>query len=228
MSLFLLFISRVSSHKLVEIYLVTVEIRAVNAGISDLAVYGNTASAAHSRTIDHDRVERNDGLYTVRLGGLTYEFHHRYRTYRNNFVKLSAAVDKLFQLIGNKAVVASAAVIGAEVKVCAYSCHLVLEDNYVLASEACDKVYFYAHLVQSLSLRISDSAANAAANYCYSLDVAVLGSNAERTYYVKYLVALVEHSAAVAAAVPGRAAAEADLRKNDRCSPSSLHVFERQ
>ena len=77
---------------------------------------------------------------------------------------------------------------------CAYSSHLVLEDNYVLASEACDKVYFYAHIVQSLSLRISDSAANAAANYCYSLDVAVLGSNAERAYYVKYRIALIEHS----------------------------------
>ena len=33
---------------------------------------------------------------------------------------------------------------------------------------------------------------------------------------------------AIAAVVPGRAAAEADLRKNDRCSPSALHVFERQ
>lgn len=26
----------------------------------------------------------------------------------------------------------------------------------------------------------------------------------------------------------GKRAAEADLRKNDRCSPSALHVFERQ
>ena len=46
-----------SHHHIIEVNLVGVEFGAVNTYELDLIVYGYTAAAAHSRTVNHNRVK---------------------------------------------------------------------------------------------------------------------------------------------------------------------------
>ena len=72
-------IDAVAAHEFVIIDLVAVKVRAVDAGEFDLAADRDTTAAAHAGAVDHDGVQRDDGLDAEGLGGLGDELHHRDR-----------------------------------------------------------------------------------------------------------------------------------------------------
>ena len=108
-------IDAVAAHEFVIIDLVAVKVRAVDAGEFDLAADRDTTAAAHAGAVDHDGVQRNNGLDAEGLGGLGDEFHHRDRADGEHFVIVDAGLEQLLQLDGNKAVLAVGAVVGHEV-----------------------------------------------------------------------------------------------------------------
>ena len=63
-------------HSLVKVDEVAVELGAVNAGKLCLSADSKTAAAAHTCSVDHDRVHGSNCGYLVLLCELTYELHH--------------------------------------------------------------------------------------------------------------------------------------------------------
>src|SRR5579864_3209319 len=55
-------VGAVAEREQVEVDLVGVELRAVDAGEYGLAAYGDAAAAAHSGAVDHDRIETGHSL----------------------------------------------------------------------------------------------------------------------------------------------------------------------
>ena len=70
--------------RLVEVDLVRVEERAVDAGELRLAADGDAAAAAHARAVDHDRIERDERVQPVRSRRLRDRAHHRHRADRDS------------------------------------------------------------------------------------------------------------------------------------------------
>ena len=54
----LILVHSLTAHSLVEVYLMTIELRAINASKEGLATYRYSASATHTCAIDHQGVER--------------------------------------------------------------------------------------------------------------------------------------------------------------------------
>ena len=119
-------------HRFVKVYQISVKFRTVYAGKFHFAAYSNTAGAAHAGSVDHDGVERDDGLHAKRLGGLGDELHHRDRADGEHFVILGAGLEQLLELDGNEAVLAVAAVVGHEVQMVAGGLELVFQNDDVL------------------------------------------------------------------------------------------------
>jgi hypothetical protein len=76
---FLVAVGGQTVHQLGEVDQVAVELGAVDAGELGLVADRHAAAAAHAGAVDHDRVERDDGLDAVRAGHLGDGAHHRHR-----------------------------------------------------------------------------------------------------------------------------------------------------
>ena len=74
----------------VEVYLVAVKLRPVDADELCLSAHGDAAGPAHSRSVDHNGVERYVGRYVVLLGQQTHELHHDSRSDCETFVHVFA------------------------------------------------------------------------------------------------------------------------------------------
>ena len=152
-----------------------VKLGAVHAGKLGLAADGQTAAAAHAGGVDHDRAERADGLDAVGLGGKSGELHHLQRPDDEHFVIFAAGLDELFQLGVAEALLAVAAVVGADVEVGGVGAHLVLQDHDVLAAEAGDHIDLDPGFIEALAHGVADGAADAAADDADALLSADLG-----------------------------------------------------
>ena len=75
---------------LVEVYLMTIKLGAINANELGLTTYGDTASTTHTCTVYHDGVERYVGGDLIFLGEEAYELHHDGRANSEAFVYLLA------------------------------------------------------------------------------------------------------------------------------------------
>ena len=184
-----------------------VKVRAVDARKLDLAADRHAAAAAHARAVDHDRVQRDDGLHAERLRGLGDELHHRDRADGEHLVILLTGFQQLLELDGDKALFAIGAVVGHEVQVVARRLELVLEDDDVLVAEADDDISLDARFLKRLRGRIGNRTADAAADHADALLALDVRRLAERTDEVLNIVALVH-----AAEQLGR---QTDLLEND-------------
>ena len=180
-----------SCHSLVEIYLVTVKLRTVNAGKFSLAANGKSATAAHSRAVYHYGVHRRHSLYSVFTGQITNELHHYQRTYRDDLVVFLATFYKRSQRVGNKTALSRASVVRHKLHYLADSLELVLKDNKILVSEANHSMHLNAKLGEFFSNGIRNSATNTAADYGNLLYALGFGSPSERTYEIRKTVALI-------------------------------------
>ena len=101
----------------VKVHLMAVEIRAVHTGEFDLAVYVQAAAAAHSGAVDHNGVHADGGGDAVFFREFAGKLHHHQGADGEDVVELHSAGNQLLQLAGDKAVVAVAAVVRADVQV---------------------------------------------------------------------------------------------------------------
>ena len=79
--------------KVFEIDLVSVKLRAVHAGKLDLVVYRNPATAAHTGTVNHNRIEAHNGFNMVRAGDLSNGPHHRDWADGKHIINRSAGIN---------------------------------------------------------------------------------------------------------------------------------------
>lgn len=179
-------------HCLVEIDKMTVEVGTVDASKFCLAANCKTAAAAHSRTVDHNRVHRNYGFYIVLLGKLAHKLHHDQWTDSDDFIILVPRFDKLLERVGNEPLSAVRAVVRHYLHNVGNRIEFVFEDNEIFVSETNDGMYLAAVVMQLLCYRIRDSAANAAAYDSDLFKPLGMRCNAERTYEIVNILALVK------------------------------------
>ena len=205
---FSLAVDAVAAHELVIIDLVAVKIRAVDTGELHLAADRDAAAAAHTGSVDHDRVQRNDGLDAERLSRLGDKLHHRDRADGEDLVILDTGLKQLLQLDGHEAVFAVGAVVGHEVQMVAGLLELVFKNDDVLVAEADDHIGFDASLFKRLCGRIRDCTADTAADNAhalFALHVRRLAKRADEVLNIVTLVQTAEHLGG-----------QADLLEDDR------------
>jgi len=82
-------------HSFIEVHLMTVKIRSVHAGKFCLAADSKSASAAHSRTVDHYGIHAHSCGYAVLFSKHTYEFHHGERSDGDNVIVILTVFNEL-------------------------------------------------------------------------------------------------------------------------------------
>ncbi|CAN4048504.1 Lineage-specific thermal regulator protein, partial [Dysosmobacter welbionis] len=100
----------------IPVHLVAVEIRAVHAGELHLAAHAQAAAAAHAGAVNHDGAHGNGGGDAVGLRGLGNKFHHHHGTDGEHLIILVASVNQLLQRLGDNALLAIGAVVGADLQ----------------------------------------------------------------------------------------------------------------
>ena len=148
--------------QLLEVDGVGVELGTVHAGVDGLAADADAAAAAHAGAVDHDGVERHGGGHVVLLGHLGDGAHHGHRPDRVDVVD-AARLEHVAQLIGDEAVAAVGAVVGADADV-AVAAQLVLEDDPLPGPAADDAGDLHALGREALGHGVHDRGAHAAAD----------------------------------------------------------------
>ena len=165
---------------LVPVDLVTIKVRAVDAGELGLAADGEAAAAAHAGAVDHDRAHGNGGGDAVRLGGLGDELHHHGRADGEDLVILVAVLDELLERVGHETLFAVSAVVRHQLENAGDLAELILKDHKILALETDDRMDFRAAVVELLQNGVGDGTADTAADDADLLLALGLGRTAER------------------------------------------------
>jgi hypothetical protein len=142
-------------HQIVEIDLMPVEVRAVDARETHLLADLHAATAAHTGTVDHDRVQTDHGLDTVRTRGLGARPHHDRRTDRNELIDIRMIADGELHAVGGQPLDARRSVIRTNDEFIAAAAELVFPENEILGAKAHDANDISAALFESTGLRIN-------------------------------------------------------------------------
>ena len=152
--MFFFFKDTLSLHTFVKINLESVKVRAIHTGKLRLSANGDTASAAHSRTVDHDRVQGNHGVKIQWTGHIYDILHHDQRTDGDTLIVDFSLVEKILENCRNKSFCSKTSVICRYVYILSKLLKLVGKQNILCALSADDHVYLRAHGSQLAKLRI--------------------------------------------------------------------------
>ena len=133
-----------------------VELRAIHAGKARLAPDSHPAGTAHTRSIDHQRIEADDRFDPVFERRLRDEFHHNHRTDGDHLVvMLALIVDQIAQQSRHQSFIPRAAVIRGDINVSGHGFHLVDENQRILVFRPDNHIGFDTMLGEPLHLRIN-------------------------------------------------------------------------
>ena len=179
-----LFLGLESAHTLehvVPVDFVAVEFRTIDADELRLAADSDAATTAHARTVDHDAVEANDSLHTIRLGGESAELHHDRRTDSDDHVRLALSVFAEFlERFGHKTLAAIRTVVGHENDVVSESGHFFLHEEEAFVTGTHDNRYLVASSLESLDNRVHRGNTDTTANADHVAEVFDMGRRTER------------------------------------------------
>ena len=153
-----------TAHHAVEINLVGIELRSIDADELSLSADDRAAAAAHARTIDHDRVERDNRLDAEGTRRLGAELHHDRRPDRDDAVGRRGRLAHLLQRNRHNALAAVGAVVRHHDHLVRNGLHLVLHDDEALVAVADDDRHLVAGLLEGLDNRVERRRAEAAAH----------------------------------------------------------------
>mgnify|MGYP000596954577 CR=1 FL=1 len=147
----------------------TIKVWSVYTGKLCFASYGKTASATHSRTIDHDRVHADNGFDVVFFCSKADELHHDQRSDSDYFVILVSFPNEFFQSVCYKAFFTIASIVCHHYQFVTGCFELILQDHKILVTESYDGMDFCTHLMKFLSNRIGNGTSYTAADNGYFL-----------------------------------------------------------
>ena len=176
---------------LVEIHLVAVKFRTIDADELRLSAHRDAARTAHARTIDHDGVQAHVGWYIIFLRQQTAELHHDGRTDGEALVHVFA-LNHLLHAHGHYTLLAITAVVGHDYDFVRIFTHLFFQDDQFLRTSGQHRDHAVARLLERLDdgqHRSNAHAATSAEHCAVAFDV---GSLAERTHHVGDVVACVQ------------------------------------
>ncbi len=162
-ALLLVAVHALTAHRLVEIDLVGVELRAIDAREARPSADRHAAGAAHARAVNHQRVERHGGFQSVFLRGEGHELHHDHRPDGHAFVVVPAlSLDEFFDHLRHQPLETLRTVVGGDVEVFGHGPHGVGVDQHVARLRADDDIGFDAVFPEPFDLRIDRGRAHAA------------------------------------------------------------------
>ena len=124
-------VHRLATHSLIEIYLMTIELWAINAGEESLATHTHTARATHTCTIHHQGVERYGSRELILAGCERHELHHNHRADSHALVVvLTLIVNQILNLGSHHTLETSRAVVGCDIEVVGNLLHLLGVDEH--------------------------------------------------------------------------------------------------
>ena len=177
-----LVIGGLTAGELVEVDQVTVELGAVDAGELDLAAHRHAAAAAHAGAVDHERVERDDGLDAVGAGEIGDGLHHGHGADGVDGLRTVAVagLEQTLERRGDEAGLAERTVFGGAHKLVREGAELVAQHDELLAAPADDGGQAVARLGEGLGQREQHGGADAAAHAHDAAEVGDVGGLAER------------------------------------------------
>src|SRR5665647_296597 len=146
----------------VEVDLVAVELGPVDAGELRVAADADAAAAAHPRTVDHDRVEADDGRELVRPCHAGHRLHHRHRPDGEYLVDTTPGGDEVGEHVGDETVPTVRAVVGRHVQLVGHPAGLLLEDEQVMGAGAEDGDHLGARGLERAGDRVEHADADPA------------------------------------------------------------------
>src|SRR5450759_1830220 len=145
--LLLLEVLPLTGHQQIEVDLVPVELRPVDADELGLAADADPAAATHPGAVNHDRVEADERLDAIRLRGLGAELHHD--PWPDGVDEVDAAgFAELLERLGDQALAATTAVIGGDDELVTDLPHLVLPEQEALVAGGHDADDLVAGLLE--------------------------------------------------------------------------------
>src|SRR5699024_1589638 len=142
-----------SLHALIKVNLESVKVRTIHTGKLRLSANRNTASAAHSCTVDHDRVQGNHGVKIQWTGYIYNILHHDQRTDGDTLIIYLSFVEKVLKNRRNKSFGAKTSIVCGNVYILAELSELVGKQNVLGALSADDHVNLCTHSRQLAKLR---------------------------------------------------------------------------
>ena len=117
---FRLSVHPVPLHQHGKIHVVRVKLRPIHARKLALPAHQHSASAAHSRAIDHDRIQAHHRMDPRLLRHVRHCLHHRHRSHRQHFIDLHPLCDQCSQLVGHQSLFAIAPIIRRHIQLIAH------------------------------------------------------------------------------------------------------------
>ena len=162
----------------------TVKIRTVHTGKLCLAAHGQTTSAAHTSTVDHNRVHADHGLNSIFFRRKAYKFHHDQRSNSDHFIVFISCIDQFFKGIGNKSFFPITSIICHHHKLIACILKLFLKDHQILISKPYDRMDFCTHFMQLFCHRISNGTTDTTSNHSNLFQSLCMSRNPERSHKI--------------------------------------------
>ena len=168
-----------------------IELRTVDADELRLATNGQTAGTAHTRTIDHDGVQRHFAGDVMLLGGEVRELHHDRRTDGKNLVYVFL-FDELLDTDSHHALLAIRAIVGHDDDLVRRLAYLIFQYNKILGTASHDAEHTVALGFQGLDDGQHGSYAQSAT--CTNHGSVVLDASrvTQRTNNISYKITLTE------------------------------------
>ena len=169
----------------------SVKLRAIDAYKLGLATNGETASSTHTRTINHDGVERHVGGDIVFLCEQAAELHHDGRADGKYFVDV-LLIDEFLDADSYYSFLAIRTVVGHYDEFVTAVSHLIFEDDKIFGTTGDNREYTVARSLKCTDDGEHGSHADTATGTDYSAEFLDVCRIAEWTDHVSDIVALVK------------------------------------
>ena len=176
----------------VPVNLVSVELRTVDADELRLASDGQSASTAHTGTVDHDGVQRHIGRNIVFLSEQTRELHHDGRANGEDTVYVRLLLDELLNTNGHHTFFTIRTVVGHNDDFVRRLAHLILHDDQVLGAACKHGEHTVASSLQGLDDGQHRSYAHTTTGANHGAEVLDVCGITQRAYHVGNHVAFVQ------------------------------------
>src|SRR6516164_2278315 len=140
-------------HQIGKIDLVRIEVGTVDASEFHLVAQLDPAAAAHTGTVNHDGVETNHRLDSVRTGYLGARLHHERWPNGDDLIDVRVRRNCELDPIAHESLDADRAVVSAQQQLIAARTKLVLPEDQILAAETENADDVGAVLLEAASLR---------------------------------------------------------------------------
>ena len=143
----------------------SVKFRSVNTRELNFITNLHTARSTHTGSVNHDRVDTDNRMYSEFFGKKAYKLHHDHRSYSYTVVILfTKIVYEIFNRIRNHSASAVTSVICCYIEIAGNFLHLLLKNNKILCLGTDNNISGNTVFMEPFNLWINRSSSKTARN----------------------------------------------------------------